>query len=76
MGMEMSGPEGTAAGASAGPPEGSDDRLISLPGRSPVLDAPQLGVLRRYGSERRGGRLNAVKLLIPHPRCAARCWWA
>jgi hypothetical protein len=31
---------------------GSDDRLISLPGRSPVLDAAQLGVLRGYGSER------------------------
>jgi len=29
-----------------------DDRLISLPGRSPVLDAAQLGVLRGYGSER------------------------
>jgi hypothetical protein len=31
-------------------PEGSDDRLTALPGRSPVLDAPQLGVLRRYGA--------------------------
>jgi thioredoxin reductase (NADPH) len=31
---------------------GSDDRLISLPGRSPVLDRDQLAVLRRYGSER------------------------
>ena len=30
----------------------SDDRLIWLPGRSPVLDAAQLGVLRGYGSER------------------------
>jgi hypothetical protein len=28
------------------------DRLISLPGRSPVLDADQLAVLRGYGSER------------------------
>ena len=31
---------------------GGDDRLISLPGRSPVLDAAQLVVLRGYGSER------------------------
>ena len=52
MGMDISGPGGTAAGASAGPPDSSDDRLISLPGRSPVLDAAELGVLRRYGSER------------------------
>ena len=29
-----------------------DDRLISLPGRSPILDAAQLAVLRRYGRER------------------------
>jgi hypothetical protein len=28
------------------------DRLIWLPGRSPVPDAAQLGVLRGYGSER------------------------
>jgi hypothetical protein len=28
------------------------DRLISLPGRSPVLDVDQLAVLRGYGSER------------------------
>jgi thioredoxin reductase (NADPH) len=31
---------------------GGDDRLISLPGRSPILDAAQLVVLRGYGSER------------------------
>lgn len=30
----------------------SDDGRVSLPGRSPVLDAAQLDVLRRYGSER------------------------
>ncbi len=30
----------------------SDDRLISQPGRSPVLDDAQLQVLRGYGSER------------------------
>ncbi|HEY1487042.1 MAG TPA: cyclic nucleotide-binding domain-containing protein, partial [Micromonosporaceae bacterium] len=30
----------------------SDDRLISEPGRSPVLDDAQLRVLRRYGTER------------------------
>ena len=29
-----------------------DDRLITLPGRSPILDAAQLAVLRRYGQER------------------------
>lgn len=52
MGMDTSGLGGTAPGASAGPPDGSDDRLISFPGRSPVLDAAQLGVLRGYGSER------------------------
>ena len=36
-------PGGTAPGASAEPADGSDDHLISLPGRSAVLDA-QLGV--------------------------------
>src|SRR5216684_1823482 len=51
MGTDSAGLEGTAPGASAGPPDGSGDRLISLPGRSPVLDAAQLGVLRGYGSE-------------------------
>src|SRR6516162_11250271 len=52
MGTDTAGPGGTALGASAGPRDGSADHLISLPGRSPVLDAAQLGVLRRYGSER------------------------
>ncbi|HEX2318662.1 MAG TPA: FAD-dependent oxidoreductase [Streptosporangiaceae bacterium] len=31
---------------------GDNDRLIWLPGRSPVLDDDQLAVLRRYGTER------------------------
>jgi CRP-like cAMP-binding protein len=52
MGTDRSGPGGAAPGASARSSGGSDDRLISLPGRSPVLDAAQLGVLRGYGSER------------------------
>jgi thioredoxin reductase (NADPH) len=52
MGKATIGPGGTAPGASAEPPVGSDDLLISPPGRSPVLDAAQLGMLRRYGSER------------------------
>jgi thioredoxin reductase (NADPH) len=34
------------------PIDDRDDRLISFPGRSPVLDAAQLGILRGYGSER------------------------
>lgn len=41
-----------APGASAAPGDDRDDRLISMPGRSPVLDAAQLRVLRGYGSER------------------------
>jgi thioredoxin reductase (NADPH) len=52
MGTDTTGPGGTVPGAYAEPPDGSDDRLISLPGRSPILDAAQLGVLRGYGSER------------------------
>jgi thioredoxin reductase (NADPH) len=52
MGSDTAGLGGTARGASAEPPDGSDDHLISIPGRSPVLDAAQLGVLRGYGSER------------------------
>jgi len=52
MGSDTGGLGGTAPGASAGQPEGGDDRLILLPGRSPVLDAAQLGVLRGYGGER------------------------
>jgi thioredoxin reductase (NADPH) len=52
MGEATAGPGSTAPGASAEPPDGSDDRLISFPGRSPVLDAAQLAVLRGYGDER------------------------
>ena len=52
MGTGAADPGGTAAEASAGPSGSSDDRLIALPGRSPVLDAAQLGVLRGYGGER------------------------
>ena len=51
MGKATAGLGGTAPGAQE-PAGGSDDRLISLPGRSPVLDAAQLGTLRGYGSER------------------------
>ena len=43
---------GAASGAFAEAHDDGDDRLISPPGRSPVLDAAQLGVLRGYGSER------------------------
>src|SRR5215831_14819514 len=52
MGIDTAGPEGTVPGASTRLPFGTGDRLISIPGRSPVLDAAQLGVLRGYGSER------------------------
>ena len=52
MGKATIGPGSTAPGASAEPPDGSDDLLISPPGRSPVLDAAQLRMLRRYGNER------------------------
>jgi thioredoxin reductase (NADPH) len=52
MAKDTVGLGGTVPGASAGPPGGGDDRLVSVPGRSPVLDAAQLGVLRGYGSER------------------------
>src|ERR1700722_12450930 len=51
MGTDTSGPGGIVPGDAAEPHDDSDDRLISLPGRSPVLDAAQLGVLRGYGSE-------------------------
>ena len=40
---------GIAAGRAG---DGSDELLLSEPGRSPVLDAAQLDVLRRYGTER------------------------
>ena len=52
MGMDTVGLGGTGPGASMGARGGGDDRLISLPGRSPILDAAQLVVLRGYGSER------------------------
>jgi hypothetical protein len=52
MGTDTAGLGGTAPGTSAEPPGGSDDRLISFPGRSPVLDGAKLGVLRGYGRER------------------------
>ena len=32
--------------------DGSGEFLLSEPGRSPVLDAAQVEVLRRYGTER------------------------
>jgi hypothetical protein len=34
------------------PGAGRGDSLVSAPGRSPALDAGQLEVLRRYGTER------------------------
>jgi thioredoxin reductase (NADPH) len=52
VGSDTPGLGGTAPGASTEPPDGCGDRLISVPGRSPVLDAAQLGVLRGYDSER------------------------
>ena len=52
MGSDIPGLGRTAPGASAEPADGRDDHLIWPPGRSPVLDAAQLGVLRGYGSER------------------------
>ena len=52
MGSGTPGLSDTAPGASAEPSDGSGDRLISVPGRSPVPDGAQLGVLRGYGSER------------------------
>jgi len=36
----------------AGMGDDSEEHLISMPGRSPVLDPAQLDVLRTYGSER------------------------
>jgi thioredoxin reductase (NADPH) len=49
MSMNMADREGGAPSAS---PNSDRDRLISLPGRSPVLDTAQLEVLRGYGGER------------------------
>jgi hypothetical protein len=43
MGPDTPALGGTAPGASAEPADGSDDHLIWLPGRSPVLDLPSLG---------------------------------
>jgi thioredoxin reductase (NADPH) len=48
LGSKTSGAGSGAPGA----PDGSDDRLLLLPGRSPVLDSAQLGVLRGNGIER------------------------
>jgi thioredoxin reductase (NADPH) len=42
----------TSSDPAAGPPGRGGDRLISEPGRSPVLDPAELAVLRGYGSER------------------------
>jgi thioredoxin reductase (NADPH) len=52
MGSDSRTPGHHAAEAPAEPPDGITDRLLSVPGRSPVLDAEQLRVLRRYGTER------------------------
>src|SRR5262252_6659522 len=52
MGKDTAGLGGAASGAFAEAHDDGDDRLISLPGRSPVLAAAQLEVLREYGSER------------------------
>jgi DNA-binding MarR family transcriptional regulator len=52
MGSDSAGLGGTVGGASGERADGSGDHLIWLPGRSLVLDAAQLGVLRGYGSER------------------------
>jgi hypothetical protein len=52
MGTDAADPASTALGASTGPHDGSEDRLISPPGRSPVLDAAQLEVMRGHGVER------------------------
>lgn len=55
MGTDTAGPGGAApgaSGASSEPRDGGADRLVSFPGRSPVLDGAQLGVLRGYGGER------------------------
>jgi thioredoxin reductase (NADPH) len=41
-----------AADSSAGPPGSRQERVISVPGRSPVLDTAEVEVLRPYGSER------------------------
>ena len=53
MGERTDGP-GTGSHTAA-PGQAGDDRgdsLMAAPGRSPALDAGQLEVLRRYGTER------------------------
>ena len=45
--LSSTGPQDSMGALGSG-----NDRQISLAGRSPVLDAAQLGVLRGYGSER------------------------
>lgn len=50
--MDPAGAGGTVPEAFARALGSGDDRLISAPGRSPILDAAQLEVLRGYGSER------------------------
>ena len=50
--MDTAGVGGIVPEAFTGALGIGDDRLISAPGRSPALDAAQLGVLRGYGSER------------------------
>jgi thioredoxin reductase (NADPH) len=52
MGMDTAGLSATGPRDSMGDLGSGDDRQISLAGRSPVLDAAQLGVLHEYGSER------------------------
>src|SRR4029453_10721366 len=52
MGKATAGLGSTAPGLPGEPPARGDDRLISPPGRSPVLDAAPLGLLRGNGSER------------------------
>ncbi len=43
---------GSSASALGRPGDGSGDSLFAAPGRSPTLDADQLEVVRRYGTER------------------------
>ena len=53
MGDDTTSPDaGSGASTRGRAGEGSGDSVFSAPGRSPVLDAAQLEVLRRYGTER------------------------
>ncbi len=53
MGEGADGPgDGSRTAALGGAGDGSTGSLFSAPGRSPALDADQLEVLRRYGTER------------------------